>query len=531
MGLIKGFLDEHLREMFGAYLFVGAGFSKRFAGLYSWPELLEHFAAKTGREFDYYRSAADGDMPGAASKVAEAFHEVWWSTDEYEASRANWKGKVGNASAKPLKIEIAQLLETRLADFTPSAEVADEWQLLKDATVDGVITTNYDSLLSKAFPEYKVFVGQDGLLFSDTQGIAEIYAVHGSVSDPDSLVLTASDYEAYEGRNAYLAAKLMTIFVEHPVLFLGYSFNDPNIQAMLLAIVKGLKEKSVESLRDRLLFVEWHPQLPDGPYVERAHTNVEGYLIPVVRLHVTDWKDVLAALGERKHALPARTLRHLKEQVYDIILTNDPKQRLVAYTEIDSETAKNFDIVFGVGAKVASVGIVGLTRLDLMRDVLDYPSKTLPPQNVLDQFYDKMQTSWWVPGFKYLAEAGHLDVDGNLLATAAIKQPLRVRVETAVAAIEKQYKAVPPATKKSMAALRSEHESRWLLSHAFRLPALTEDVDGLRDFLVHVLDHEYETLHSSWQTHFGRTVLVYDFMRWGPGKTLVGRDGAEEASP
>lgn len=511
MGDIRDFLDDHLRPMAGPYLFVGAGLSRRYKGLPSWAQLLEHFAEMTGFPLDYYRSAAGGKLPGAASKVAEAFHQLWWTDPKFARSRNDWTGRVGDSISLPLKIEISLYIEELDANASIPASLSDEWELLTKSTVEGVITTNYDRLLVEAFPDFRTFVGQDGLLFSDPQGIAETYAIHGSTVDPASLVLTAEDYKQYEERNAYLAAKLMTIFVEHPVVFIGYGFGDDNIQSILKALVRGLKDQSVVRLSERLIFVEWHKTLEGEPYREESFVNVDDYLIPIIRLHVRDWIDLFASLGRRQHALPARTLRHLKEQVYDIVQGNDPDERLYAITDIDSENASQVEIVFGVGAKVSAVGIVGLKRQDLFQDVLERPDRGMSALEVLDKFYDGIQAAWWAPAYRYLRQADQLDATGNLKPDAFVKQNVRDRIARINAAMVPN----PGTQKQTIEQLVTAHDEHWVLTHAFEMPGLTDDSDGLRALLIDTKDAE--TGSPARYTAWGRAVVAYDYMKFGPG--------------
>ena len=57
----------------------------------------------------------------------------------------------------------------------------------------------------------------------------------------------------------YLAAKLITIFIEHPIVFIGYSINDSNIKEILSSIVKCLNQEKIKKLQNNLFFVEWNP--------------------------------------------------------------------------------------------------------------------------------------------------------------------------------------------------------------------------------------------------------------------------------
>lgn len=507
MSTIRELLEAHLRPLAGPYMFVGAGFSRRYAGLPGWRELLAHFAAPTGMPFSYYES---GTLPEAASNLASAFREHWFRSAEFEDSRKQWQDEVAGSICLPLKVEISAHVDGLLQDFAPPAELVQEWDLFTKTALDGLITTNYDRLLEIAFPSYKVYVGQEGLLFTDPQGIAEIYAIHGTTSDPGSLVLDAEDYTDYKDRNAYLVAKLLTVFVEHPVIFIGYSFNDPNIHQILLSLVQGLRDRSVEKLQDRLIFVEWDPAAT--PTFERTQMSVGGHLLPVIRIVVPDWAQIFEALGARQHALNARTLRILKEQVYEIVLTNDPKERLYAYKDIDDESADDISIVFGVGAKVAAVGIVGINREDIIADVLGTLPGGFPAAEVLEMHISTIPARTWYPVYKYLREAGHLDpgggiVDPSLLPASIIARDKAIR--------GKLVTHVRYRRRYTIDRLVEMHGWKWIYNNILEIPSYTQDFEGLRAFLE---SHpEQDESNVWWVTQHAKGVVVYDYCAYRTG--------------
>ena len=229
----------------GAFLFVGSGFSRRYLNLEDWNGLLSRFSV-AGKPFGYYLAKADGDTPVAAKLLAADFNEHWWSAKEYESNVNRYKSRISNATSA-LRIEISNyLLGLDPSVAAKGGQYSNEIDLLSSLNVDGIITTNWDIFLEHLFPDYKTYVGQKELLFSNPQEIGEIYKIHGCASRPESLVLTSDDYAAFQERNPYLAAKLITVFVEHPVVFLGYSISDPNISGLLRAISLCIGKDQVE---------------------------------------------------------------------------------------------------------------------------------------------------------------------------------------------------------------------------------------------------------------------------------------------
>jgi hypothetical protein len=507
MSKVADYLEPHLRPLAGPILFVGSGVSRRYVGLPDWEGLLKVFAAETPHPYQYYRGAAGGDFPSIASKIADAFYEVWWTSPKYEESRAKWQDHVRDGSSA-LKIEVAELVGSLVNGISLSDGLIEEFELFKKVSAEGVITTNYDLLLNEVFPTYRTFVGQDQLLFSDTQGIAEIYMIHGSGADPGSLVLTADDYQQYDRRNAYLAAKLMTMFVEHPIVFLGYSLNDANIRGLLSTLIVGLRPENVDKLRDRLIFVEWKHEA--SPEVSESMIYMDDVSIPIVRVVVPDFIELFQVLGQRERALPARVLRHLKEQVYEIVKSNDPKGRLFAVSDIDADDAAgDVEIVFGVGAKMTAVGVVGLSRYDLMDDVLGHPDRDLPAETIIEKLLPKISAPTYVPCYKYLSAAGLLQSDGTPVASQKLPAKVRARAEKIRSTLGKLEQ---PKIDKTVLELVAERDEDWVFNNALTLPRYTTDVEGIRDFLIAQTARRRQ---NWWGTQYGKLTVAYDWLKYG----------------
>jgi hypothetical protein len=510
-------LAAHLKGFSAApFLFVGAGISRRYLGLDDWDELLQRLATIAGKDYAYYVASADGDRPTIASKIAEDLHEAWWSDKRFGATREKYEGML-KTKESALKAEASEYLADSIENLPKKGPGADELQLLRRAVVDGIITTNFDPLLEELFPEFRVFVGQEELLFEDAHGVGEIYKIHGSHEQPDSLVLTRRDYDRFHETNPYLAAKLMTIFVEHPMVFLGYSLGDQNVAAILQAIVSCLKTPDrIAKLADRLIFIVWDETVKE-PTMAPTVIPVEGNPIPVLTLRVPDFLSVFEVMSSQKRRFPAKLLRQLKEQVYDLVLEKEPEDRLFVQDLDPRQDPREVDVVFGVGAVGRLTAYAGLTRSDLIADVLEDGKKYDALRVVQEALPAILSHPGNVPIYKCLREANLLDDRGNLLTPNSVPEKVRKHLEARTSRL-----GVIPSSKAWVAGMlrnsptlddliasEKPHEVLWCV------PGLDEDnIDSgkLREFLKDQSAYQADASHGS---QWVKLVCLYDWLAHG----------------
>lgn len=495
------------------FLFVGSGFSQRYLGIPTWDNLLKAFCNGTV-PYEFYLANADSKLPRCATLIAKDYADFWWKAPELTAMRERNKKHI-TTSSSPLKVAISEMLMSQFK-IVRDPQLLNELAALRAFNAEGIITTNWDGLLESLFPGYKVFVGQQSVVRQTPQNIGEIYKIHGCCSDPNSLVLTEADYQHFRDKQAYLAAKLITIFVEHPVVFIGYSISDPNILELLRSILRGLGPEEIRRLQKNLIFLQRAKEgRPAG--VTETILVVDETPLPVTNLISDDFVSVYSVLSQTKLRLPARLLRFCKEQLYEIISSKEPSERLclLDIDEIKDKSTVEFVVGIGVAAnQVADRGYAGVSVRDLFSYILtDKP--ILDAEKIIAQTIPALDSgSNFLPVFRFLGEAKITAVAG--IADESVKRCATVGRDA--------FKTNGYA--KAAARAISGRDFDWMIKNlppekaAIFIPHLPDDriaLDALGSFAN---EHIEKAFMKGYSTTFRKLFCLYDYLKFG-GKDFI----------
>lgn len=386
------------------FLFIGSGFSKRYMNTEKWDELLRYLCSlftNNELQYSYYASTCSdmdyyGQQPHIAELLEKDFNKAVFTNDSFSDFRDKHMDEL-KANISPLKIAIAEHFSH--VNLVPGNDKElSMLHKLSIRSIAGIITTNYDMLLEHFFPKFETYIGQEELLFANTTGIGEIYKIHGSVEYPSSIVISASDYKRFEDKSAYLIAKILTIFLEYPIIFLGYSINDRNIQNILETISQCLSQEKLNILKNRFIFVNYSDDNTIN-YINYGFKN--GCSIPMMQVSTKDFLPIYEAIYDVKSTYNPSILRNLRQDIYKLAIEGEAHGNIIA-TGFERLDHLSPDANFIIGIGVTNNGhLIKTEQLyeDIVRD-----NQYLNPTLVIEEYLPELlkRNSGGLPMFKYL---------------------------------------------------------------------------------------------------------------------------------
>ncbi|MBQ3620788.1 MAG: SIR2 family protein [Methanosarcinaceae archaeon] len=314
-------MSQTLKEIIAGFrtipiLFAGSGITRRYYNLPDWESLLKEFAMRIKNDPFSYRSylisvktdqTSETVFPKVASLMQTDFDRLWFQNSDFRRLKTD-DFRFIESGTSPFKAEISAFLKEKSIIQSQYSEEISKLKNISVKNISAVITTNYDLFFESLFDGYKTYVGQEDLFFSAVQGIAEIYKIHGSVSDPGSLVLTEEDYSDFYDKSRYLASKLMTLFVEYPVIFIGYSLKDENIRRILSDIAYCLPDDKLKQLEKSLVFIEYQKDAA-GAQVSSHSVFLGSKVISMTKITMSDFGLLYDELANKVSARRRQYLR------------------------------------------------------------------------------------------------------------------------------------------------------------------------------------------------------------------------------
>ncbi len=320
---INTFIKDYSKAISEGYaaVFAGAGLSQS-SGYLNWKELISPLAQRVGLDIQ-----KEHDL----ISIAQYFFNE-------EGNRNN----------------INQLI---LNSFNMATSENANLDMLTRLPISTYWTTNYDELiedgLRKNFRKPDIKVTQKNLATNLHDRDAVVYKMHGDVRNPDDAILIKDDYETYAQKHPLFTTALQGDLISKTFLFIGFSFEDPNLDYILSRIRVLLGE----DVRNHYCFLEEIKN--NGDEVEYAYNktkqelrikDLKRYGIQTVLLDDYSQITVILENIEKNYKLNNIFVSGSISK-YDNVWTKE-KVNYFTYNLSKALVSCDFKIISGVGSKI-----------------------------------------------------------------------------------------------------------------------------------------------------------------------------------
>lgn len=396
-------------------LFVGTGISLRYLkNSYTWDGLLSKIAFELTDNTEFYldiksqcHNNGSFDYLKIANIIEEEFNSSLQKDRNGKFKHINdvfYENMNKSVNISRFKIYIAELFSK--IDFRD--EMLEELKDLKKIrkNIGSVITTNYDGLIENVF-EFTKLIGNN-ILLSNPYG--SVYKIHGCFEDPEKIIITNTDYKAFDSKFELIRAQLLSLFIHNPIIFLGYSVGDENIKKILRTIFSYVEPNSelATKIKNNFLLVEYGKDLYDLTISEHDIVLEGDLTIRINKIKTDDFSSIYNSISDLQLPVSALDVRKVQNIVKEIYAGGDIK---VNITE-DLDTLKNGEKILAIGS-TKTINYHYETGAELLSNyfnVIDESNSQI--LNLIDKF--KIQGTQYFPVFGFKKINNEFDVSDKL---------------------------------------------------------------------------------------------------------------------
>ncbi|QJC53547.1 hypothetical protein HGI30_19745 [Paenibacillus albicereus] len=522
-------LDKLLQKNEYPIVFIGSGIPKRFLiNFPNWPQLLEELWLESGLtnfygELNNLHTEIKREFPDYNDREVE--HAAYIRTGSLLETEYNRRFNEGLITIKnfsqrdaflnklsPLKKAISE----RFNNYSLCNEKSEEYEyfikmLMKTQII---LTTNYDSFIedsynSSGINEITKFIGQRGF-FQESFNFAELYKVHGCIYSPEEIILTKSDYERFEKNSVLITAKIVSIMLTSPIIFLGYSLTDVNMRKIIRDFINSLGDSEIAMLEERLILIEWK----EGEQELIEEIMYDRDLGCNLKLIKTDnYKMVFDAISKIDQGVAPSEVRKYQHVIKKLIVDSGKKGCLHTLL-IAPNQLEEIEKRIGDGKLIVAIG--DATYIFQMPDLLGYINNyffepELIHTDIALRFIASQISSSRIPFLKYVKD---VDIDKtNLHQFDKDKLKQRISNYTNLEDCTKSINASYKIRLDSLSDIRQQNFNKEKEFEVVSYSAQRISLSELEDYVREHLDYYQEKKARSLPTAFRRLLMVMDMIK------------------
>lgn len=508
-------------------LFIGSGISKRYLYKYpDWPELLRMSFAKIDpdeylyqKHFDSLKrqGLSDFDINAELGTIVEDAFNAAFFDRKIKIGTGNKTPRWVKTGVSPYKMYLSLYFKKLKINKNPTLqEEIVKFKNLKNK-ISAIITTNYDLFLEQEIfsSDYKVFVHQNELFSYDSYNVAEIYKIHGSATDADSIIVTKQDYDKFNASRKLIIAKMLTLFAESPIVFMGYSFTDEDVQNIISDFLSCLSKEDLEHIDEHFVFISYKKGQQELKEIRRTILTSNGTEIPITDIETDNFSLIYDTLGKITPGISPTRIRETKRVVKTIvdqsIFSDSAESLIVGIDDLENVDLSSKPLAIAIGYKENILNKVGYGLLDddlILEDIL-YDNKHFDIDLMCTDRFKSLAHTRLIPVFKYACNySGTLDPNSKLkvymnkhdtldkiIPKNVLKTLNNIPVLNDISSLYQEIDAIDNANKKSGVLLKNIQNF---------------SVVEIRDVCKKIF--EYDRIAAKSSTNFKRCVMYIDYI-------------------
>ncbi len=350
-----------------------------------------------------------------------------------------------------------RLSQMIIDNFSAGAQINENHKVLAQLPIKTYWTTNYDRLIEKSLIEAgknpDVKIAQADFATLKPKRDAVVYKMHGDIERANETVLIKDEYETFHEKNHLFSTGLRGDLISKAFLFIGYSFEDPDLEYILsrIRVLLGTDGRRHYCFFKKVSINDYEKLPPeeaekafkyDSIKQELKCRDLERYhIIPVLVDDYEEITEIFKTILQRYKR--SKVLLSGSAAEYSQFVDDDDKAKMFIHTLSHEIVKNNFKIASGFGYGIGSAVING--SLDYAystnkRNIGDYLILRPFPQYATKN--ENLPSLWEEYRKDFISDVGcaiflfgNKHVDGQILNADGVRKEFDIAVQQGVKVI------------------------------------------------------------------------------------------------